>query len=75
MRQPRIVGPASEIEEHSRFCTCCERPLKSKVAWLEKEISTGRYHDRGGIPAENSQGWFPFGLTCARRLLSTDPQR
>lgn len=64
----RIIGPASEIDEASRYCTCCKKPLKGKVAWLELDQRTDSYHDRGGVPENQSQGWFPFGMTCARNL-------
>ena len=32
---PRIVESATLLHENSRFCTCCERPLRGMVAWLE----------------------------------------
>ena len=28
------------------------------------------YHDRGDVPSDQSQGWFPFGMTCAKRKLA-----
>lgn len=74
-RKPRIIGPASELVEEQRYCTCCNRPLSGKVAWLELDQRTDTYHDFGGVPPEKSQGWFPFGLSCARNKLakSIDP--
>ncbi len=68
--QPRVVCAASEIElAEQRFCTCCERPLKTRVAWLELDQRVNMYHDDGGVPDDKSQGWFPFGLACARAKL------
>lgn len=67
--KPRVIGPASEIEESERFCQCCKRKLKGKTAWLELDQRTNTYHDFGGVPVESSQGWFHFGLTCAKREL------
>ncbi len=67
--EPRVTGQASELDKSNRFCTCCERPLKAKVAWLELDQRTNTYHDFGGVPDDRSQGWFPFGMTCARKLL------
>lgn len=68
--KPRVTAQASEIANPSdRFCTCCEKPLKGKLAWLELDQRTNTYHDLGGVPADNSQGWFPFGMTCAVNLL------
>ena len=72
MTKPRIIAPASELAPTMRFCTCCERPLRGKVAWLELDQRTFTYHDRGDVPAEKSQGWFPFGMTCATKLSSAD---
>lgn len=69
MTKPRIVAPASEVEPTMRFCTCCERPLRGNVAWLELDQRDDTYHDRGGVPADKSQGWFPFGMTCAKKHL------
>ena len=66
----RMIGPATELAPSDRHCTCCERPLKGKVAWLELDQRTNTYHDRGDVPADQSQGCFPFGMTCARNKLA-----
>lgn len=67
---PRVVGLAAETPTDNRWCTCCEATLKGRVAWLELDQRSDTYHDYGGIPADKSQGWFPFGLTCARVKLN-----
>jgi hypothetical protein len=67
--QPRVVQLASEMDADNRFCTCCQRPLKGKVAWLELDQRSDTYHDFGGVPTDKSQGWFPFGMSCARTLM------
>lgn len=72
MTGPRETGPASELEEGADRCTCCDRKLKGKVAWLEYDQRAEAYHDRGDVPPEKSQGWFPFGMTCARKLLAEE---
>ncbi len=69
MSKPRIVEDISG-HQSERYCTCCERRIKGKVAWLELDQRTDTYHDRGDVPPEKSQGWFPFGLTCARKALT-----
>jgi hypothetical protein len=54
-------------------CTCCGRSLSSEnraVRWLELDQRTDTYHDLGGVPADKSQGWFPFGLACAKKEIS-----
>ena len=68
----RIVEPPSPMLK--RHCTCCGRLLRGSVAWLELDQRTDTYHDRGGVPPDASQGWFPFGLTCARRMLANAGQ-
>ena len=67
---PRITGPASEIVASERRCHCCDRTLKGKVAWLELDQRDNTFHDRGGVPPQSSQGWFAFGMACARQHLA-----
>lgn len=54
----------------AEFCTCCGRELKGKVRMLELDQRTDTYHDNGDVPEDWSQGWFPFGLACAKRVLA-----
>lgn len=67
---PRIITAASELEADQRYCTHCEKPLHRKVAWLELNNRAGTYHDDGSVPDGDSQGWFPFGMDCAKKLLA-----
>lgn len=69
-RKPRIVGPASELAGPERYCTHCNKALRGRVAWLEFDQRTQTYHDDGGVPSDKSQGWFPFGVDCARAELN-----
>jgi hypothetical protein len=50
------------------LCTCCSRVLNpaTKVA-LELDQRVGEYHDFGGVPENESQGWFEFGQACAKK--------
>lgn len=50
------------------FCEACQRELVGKPVMLELDQRINRYHDFGGVPEEESQGWFEFGADCARRL-------
>ena len=51
------------------FCTCCGRSLNHKrIAWLELDMRSSTYHARQDVPEEDSQGWFPFGTACARKV-------
>jgi hypothetical protein len=66
-----VYGTFSELPEGGRQCTCCERDLSGHAfRWLELDRRTDTYHDLGGVPADKSQGWFPFGLTCAKKLVA-----
>jgi hypothetical protein len=63
---PRVTDKANG--EKQIYCTCCTRRLKGKFAWLEYDQDKTRYTDSGMV--ENSQGWFPFGMTCAKKLIA-----
>lgn len=63
---------ASELPEDERFCRCCQKPLKNKVRFLELDQRTDTYHDNGDVPSDKSQGWFPFGLTCASKIMKEE---
>ena len=64
----RLIANTKDLEESMRFCHFCERRLSRRFAWLELDQRIDAYHDLAGVPEDKSQGWFPFGLTCARRL-------
>lgn len=71
----RWNGRTSDLPEHERYCTCCERPLSAAHRMLELDQRSQTYHDFNDVPADRSQGWFPFGLTCARKLVSMEASR
>lgn len=58
----------TRMPDRHEYCTCCERELKSECAMLELNTRTHVYSD-GGVPEEDSQGWFPFGKACADRVI------
>ena len=63
-------GTFSELPPSDRYCTCCRRELTGHAfRWLELDQRTNTYHDLGGVPEELSQGWFPFGIQCAKKLV------
>lgn len=70
-RYPRIVAEVSTLPHGEARCTCCNKPLTRKFAWLELDQRIDAYHDFGDVPAGKSQGWFPFGLGCAKALNKT----
>ena len=68
---PKVTADAYELPKSERYCTCCQRPLVRKFAYLELDQRIDAYHDFGGVHPNQSQGWFPFGLTCAKKLNAT----
>jgi len=67
---------AYELGEGERWCTCCKRDLTGgAVRMLELDQRTDSYHDFQDVPEDKSQGWFPFGLTCARKLVAKETKR
>jgi hypothetical protein len=64
-------GTFTELDPANRYCTCCGRDLAGHAfRWLELDQRTDTYHDLKGVPADRSQGWFPFGLKCAKKLVA-----
>jgi hypothetical protein len=61
---------ASRLAISERYCTCCNRQLTGRIRWLELDQRNGTYHDREDVPPEKSQGWFPFGMSCARKAVA-----
>ena len=52
------------------FCERCSAKLNlDKIWWLEYDQRTGTYTDKE-VPAEFSQGGFPFGKDCAKKALA-----
>jgi hypothetical protein len=65
-----VYCTAASLSDGERYCTCCERDLSGgAVRMLEYDQRTWTYHDLRGVPEDQSQGWFPFGLTCAKNKL------
>ena len=51
-------------------CQCCGRDLYGHaIRMLELDQRIDAYHDLGGVPENQSQGAFPFGLACAKKKL------
>lgn len=54
------------------YCTRCGEPLNpDKMVWLELNWETGKYAAVGMVPEDQSQGRFPFGAACARRVMKS----
>jgi hypothetical protein len=56
------------------ICSECEREIKKgREVWLELNGRTGELATEGQghewSDGPDSQGWFPFGADCAKRLL------
>lgn len=53
-----------------QYCTRCGELLApDKIVTLELSFKTGLYQHVGKIPADESQGCFPFGSACAKAVL------
>ena len=50
------------------YCTECRRTLTDEPIMLELDQRNNTYHDFGDVPEDQSQGWFPFGKDCAKKL-------
>lgn len=50
-------------------CECCGRPLRGRAVMLELDQRDGTYHNFEDVPDDRSQGWFPFGASCAKREI------
>lgn len=72
MAKPRIIGPVPDCWTDSvPKCERCGRPInRMRCAWLELDQRTNTYHDREDVPEAKSQGWFPFGIACATKILA-----
>lgn len=55
------------IENEEHYCSECNKLLKKgKVVWLELILGTDKYYFHGIPKEKESQGWHPFGSTCAK---------
>ena len=55
-------------------CEHCGKKLRQDQAvYLELSAKTNQWYPEGECPAEESQGSFPVGKTCAKTLLRETP--
>lgn len=55
--------------EWIEFCERCGKKITSgNEVWLNLDSRTNTYTDKD-IPSEYSQGGFPFGEDCAKKML------
>lgn len=47
---------------------CGKRLTDDERVWLELDQRIDEYHDFGGVPDNETQGWFEFGADCAKVL-------
>jgi len=43
----------------------------NKAVWLELSTKTSKYYLKDVVPEQDSQGYFPFGITCAKKAALT----
>ena len=62
------VGADLGLGDHT--CMRCEKDLRAEnraVVMLEFDQRVLMFHDFSGVPEKQSQGFFPFGLDCAKK--------
>jgi hypothetical protein len=66
-----IYLTAKELGHGDHYCAGCGCVLTGRrVRLLELDQRTQTYHDFRGVPEDRSQGWFPFGLKCAKKKIA-----
>jgi hypothetical protein len=71
----RWNGRTDDLPDNERYCTCCGRELSAAHRMLELDQRSDTHHDFRDVPEAQSQGWFPFGLTCAQKLVDAEKTR
>jgi hypothetical protein len=69
------IDAADSLPASERFCTHCEKRLRGNFVWLELDQRIDGYHDFQGVPEDRSQGWFPIGTTCAKKLRAESARK
>jgi hypothetical protein len=65
----QVLAQQSKMQlDNGDVCACCGKQLKGNAAWLELSFKTNKYYIDNVVPQEESQGYFPFGLTCAKKV-------
>jgi hypothetical protein len=63
--------PRVNINVNPTYCHHCGRPLKPhQRVWLELNWATNEYHKPGTVAEADSQGIFPFGRDCAKKVVA-----
>ena len=53
------------------ICKCCGRALNpERTEWLHLNSTTNLYSNDENFPTGESQGWFEFGKSCAKKVLA-----
>jgi hypothetical protein len=59
-------------EDDPYTCACCGKVLDAtKAVWLEQSVSKSKYYLSNLVPSDDSQGYFAFGRTCAKKVALT----
>jgi hypothetical protein len=65
----RSVEVSAALGERHNCQRCGELLNNHNIAWLELSTSSGLYYESGYVPTAESQGFFPFGVSCARAVV------
>ena len=63
----RATSHAVLVDLHCEHCG--QRLDRDKAVWLEFSFRTGRWYHAEQCPPDESQGYFPFGRACARKVV------
>lgn len=57
------------VDNGDRNCIICNETIKAqRIVWLELAEGTNEYYAKGIPKGCKSQGWFPFGSCCAKKM-------
>lgn len=71
-KQQLLNQQSKMVISEDDICTCCGKKLKQQSAtWLECSFVTNKYYIDNVVPQQESQGYFPFGITCAKKVALT----
>jgi hypothetical protein len=71
-KQQLDAQPKFTVDPETDFCHCCNKKLKSdKTVFLEQSFVTNKFYLKDVVPEAESQGYKPFGATCAKKIALT----
>ncbi len=69
VRAESYEATVERLGEHENTCFICGKRIKGKSPKMVHYLNTGNIVSWGGDDIENSQGMFPVGNDCAKKLV------